>query len=204
MDAAVAGMRSGRSPNVSSITRPSSEAAHLRERRWQTDPRSRVADLTYAGKDDRWHHAGPQCQGRNRLSQNGEPSWQPSLRPKFGLLAGLKTVVAAIRETPLLTVRPIRRTSRGARYTVQMAVLLASPDPTPVEPPHVYFDDNFRNRLIARVTDPIVARFWRKEFGVTKGSKRQFEFELDLPPGSNSEDGTISETSIRLVRMRTG
>jgi hypothetical protein len=66
-----------------------------------------------------------------------------------------------------------------------MAVLLASPRPTPVEPPRVYFDDNFRNRLIARVTDPIVARFWRKEFGVTKGSKRQFKFEIDLRPGSN-------------------
>jgi hypothetical protein len=26
-------------------------------------------------KDARWHHAGPQCQGRNRLSQNGAPSW---------------------------------------------------------------------------------------------------------------------------------
>ena len=98
LDAAVAGMRSGRCPNVSSITRPSSEAAHLRERRWQTDPRSRMADLIYAEKDDRWHHAGPQCQGRNRLSQNGEPSWQPSLRPKFGLLAGLKTVVDCSRD----------------------------------------------------------------------------------------------------------
>jgi hypothetical protein len=67
-----------------------------------------------------------------------------------------------------------------------MVVLLVTPRPTPVEPPRVYFDDNFRNRLIACVTDPIVARFWRKEFGgVTKGSKQQFKFEIDLRPGSN-------------------
>ena len=72
--------------------------------------------------------------------------------------------------------------------------MLASPPPTLVEPPRVYFDDNFRDRLIGG-----------KKFGVTKGSKQQFKFEADLHPGSNSEDRTISGTSIRrLVRMRTG
>jgi hypothetical protein len=57
-----------------------------------------------------------------------------------------------------------------------MAVLLASPRPTPVEPPRVYFDDNFRDRLIARVTDPIVARFWRK--GVRRYEEEQAAVQI--------------------------
>ena len=57
----------------------------------------------------------------------------------------MKTVVAAIQETRLLTVEPIQQTSRGARHTAQMAVLLYSPRPTLVEPPRVYFNDDFRD-----------------------------------------------------------
>jgi hypothetical protein len=53
------------------------------------------------------------------------------------------------------------------------------------------------------VTDPMVARFWRKEFAVTNARKRQCKSEADLNPASTSEDGTISEVSIWLVRMRT-
>jgi hypothetical protein len=46
----------------------------------------------------------------------------------------------------------------------QLAALLASPRPTLIDLPLLYFDDAFRERVVARVTDPIVARFWRKEF----------------------------------------
>jgi hypothetical protein len=51
-----------------------------------------------------------------------------------------------------------------------MAVPLSSPRPTLVEPPRTYFDDDFRDRLVAGVTDPIVAEFLRKEFAATKAS----------------------------------
>ena len=51
-----------------------------------------------------------------------------------------------------------------------MAVLLPGPRPPLVESPRVYFDDDFRDRLVVGVTDPIVARFWLKEFAVTKAS----------------------------------
>src|SRR5665647_2982985 len=68
------GMRSARSPNISSITVHYQRSHHCgndagkqtRDRKWQT---------SHTRKDDRWHHASPQRQGRNRLSQNGEPSW---------------------------------------------------------------------------------------------------------------------------------
>jgi hypothetical protein len=44
-----------------------------------------------------------------------------------------------------------------------------------------------------------IARFCRKA-----ERSSAFKFEADLHTGSNSEDGTISGISIRLVRMRTG
>ena len=145
LDDAVAGMRSGRCPNVSSITRPSSEAAHLRERRWQTDPRSRMADLTYAEKDDRWHHAGPQCQGRNRLSQNGAPSWyhprglnsefQPS-ENRCG--RGLRNAPSDSRANPA-------NLARGATHGTNGCTAVQSRS-TLVEPPRVHFNDDFRDR----------------------------------------------------------
>ena len=37
----------------------------------------------------------------------------------------------------------------------------------------MYFGDDFRDRMVTRVTDPMVARFWRKEFAVTNARKRQ-------------------------------
>jgi hypothetical protein len=45
-----------------------------------------------------------------------------------------------------------------------VAALLASPRPTLIDLPRMYFDDDFRDRVVARVTDPIISRFWHQEF----------------------------------------
>jgi hypothetical protein len=47
-----------------------------------------------------------------------------------------------------------------------------------IDLPRLYFDDPFRDRAIARVTDPIVARFWRKEFA---GYDQRFRTEAAAP-----------------------
>ena len=39
-----------------------------------------------------------------------------------------------------------------------VAALLASPRPTLIDLPRMYFDDDFRERVVARVTDPIIDR----------------------------------------------
>jgi Type IV secretion-system coupling protein DNA-binding domain len=45
-----------------------------------------------------------------------------------------------------------------------VAALLASPRPTLVDLPRIYIDAKFRDRVVARITDPINARFWKEEF----------------------------------------
>ncbi len=42
--------------------------------------------------------------------------------------------------------------------------LLSSPRATIIDLPRLYTDDRFRARLVARVRDPISARFWREEY----------------------------------------
>jgi type IV secretory pathway TraG/TraD family ATPase VirD4 len=42
--------------------------------------------------------------------------------------------------------------------------LLESPRPTLLDLSRIYTDRSFRNRLVSRITDPAVARFWREEF----------------------------------------
>lgn len=45
-----------------------------------------------------------------------------------------------------------------------VAALLSSPRPTLIDLPRLYTDERFRERIVARITDPIVARFWREEY----------------------------------------
>ncbi len=45
-----------------------------------------------------------------------------------------------------------------------VAALLASPRPTLIDLPRLYTDAQFRERVVACLTDPIVARFWRDEY----------------------------------------
>ena len=45
-----------------------------------------------------------------------------------------------------------------------VAALLASPQPTLIDLPRMYTDARFRERVVARIADPIVGRFWREEF----------------------------------------
>ncbi len=45
-----------------------------------------------------------------------------------------------------------------------VAALLASPRPTLIDLPRMYTDERFRARVVTRVTDPIILRFWREEF----------------------------------------
>ena len=45
-----------------------------------------------------------------------------------------------------------------------VAALLASPRPTLIDLPRMYTDERFRERVVARIRDPIVARFWRQEY----------------------------------------
>lgn len=45
-----------------------------------------------------------------------------------------------------------------------VAALLESPRPTLLDLSRIYTDKVFRDRLVSRITDPVVARFWRHEF----------------------------------------
>src|SRR6202521_1818767 len=45
-----------------------------------------------------------------------------------------------------------------------VAALLAAPRVTLIDLPRLYTDDKFRAPMVARVRDPIVARFWREEY----------------------------------------
>ena len=45
-----------------------------------------------------------------------------------------------------------------------VAALLSSPRPTLINLPRMYTDQRFRERVVARVTDPIVRRFWTEEY----------------------------------------
>jgi hypothetical protein len=45
-----------------------------------------------------------------------------------------------------------------------LVALLASPRPTLIDLTRLYTDETFRDSLVARVRDPITARFWRQEY----------------------------------------
>lgn len=45
-----------------------------------------------------------------------------------------------------------------------VAAILTSPKPTLIDLPRLYTDDQFRERVILRVTDPVIGRFWRQEY----------------------------------------
>ena len=45
-----------------------------------------------------------------------------------------------------------------------IAALLCAPRATLIDLPRLYIDEQFRDRVVARVRDPIVLRFWREEY----------------------------------------
>jgi len=45
-----------------------------------------------------------------------------------------------------------------------VAALLESPRPTLLDLSRIYTDRGFRDRVVSRISDPVVARFWREEF----------------------------------------
>jgi hypothetical protein len=59
-----------------------------------------------------------------------------------------------------------------------VAALLTSPRPTLIDLPRLYTDERFRERVVARITDPIVARFWREEY---PRYDRHFQAEAAAP-----------------------
>jgi hypothetical protein len=59
-----------------------------------------------------------------------------------------------------------------------IAALLTSPRASLIDLPRLYTDEHFRNRVVARITDPIVARFWREEY---PGYDRHFQTEAASP-----------------------
>jgi hypothetical protein len=44
-----------------------------------------------------------------------------------------------------------------------VAALLDSPKASLIDLPMIYTDENFRNRIVARINDQVVARFWKGE-----------------------------------------
>lgn len=59
-----------------------------------------------------------------------------------------------------------------------VAALLASPRPTLIDLPRLYTDEKFRERIVGRVTDPAIGRFWREEY---LGYDRHFQAEAAAP-----------------------
>jgi hypothetical protein len=59
-----------------------------------------------------------------------------------------------------------------------VAALLASPRSSLIDLPRLYTDDKFRERVTARVSDPIVARFWQQEY---PSYDRHFQSEAAAP-----------------------
>lgn len=59
-----------------------------------------------------------------------------------------------------------------------VAALLATPQPTLIDLPRLYTDERFRDRVVARVTDPAIGQFWRHEF---LSYDRRFQAEAAAP-----------------------
>src|SRR5207248_2669000 len=59
-----------------------------------------------------------------------------------------------------------------------VAALLSSPRLSLIDLSRLYMDEKFRDRVISRVTDPIVVRFWREEY---PGYDRHFQAEAAAP-----------------------
>lgn len=59
-----------------------------------------------------------------------------------------------------------------------VAALLSSPRPTLIDLPRMYTDSQFRDRVVARVTDPVVCRFWQQEY---PSYDQRFQIEAAAP-----------------------
>lgn len=59
-----------------------------------------------------------------------------------------------------------------------VAALLSSPRPTLIDLPRLYTDERFRSRVVERVSDPVIARFWREEY---PSYDRHFQAEAAAP-----------------------
>lgn len=59
-----------------------------------------------------------------------------------------------------------------------VAALLSSPRPSLIDLPRLYTDQRFRERVIKRVTDPVIGRFWYEEY---PSYDRHFQAEAAAP-----------------------
>ena len=64
-----------------------------------------------------------------------------------------------------------------------VAALLESPRPTLIDLPRIYTDEEFRARVVARVSDPMIARFWTGEYA---SYDRRFQAEAAAPFSTRS------------------
>jgi hypothetical protein len=74
-----------------------------------------------------------------------------------------------------------------SKRTLRLAALLAMRRPTIIELPRIYTDDDFRDRMLAYVEDPIILRFWRRKYA---GSGRR------PPPAIATPGGNIGRASL--------
>jgi hypothetical protein len=56
--------------------------------------------------------------------------------------------------------------------------LLDTPQASLIDLPRMYTDERFRSRIVARVSDPVVARFWVREYA---SYDRHFQAEAAAP-----------------------
>ncbi len=54
-----------------------------------------------------------------------------------------------------------------------VAALLESPRPTLIDLPRIYTDDDFRSRIVSRISDPMIARFWTGEYASYDSASEQ-------------------------------
>ena len=59
-----------------------------------------------------------------------------------------------------------------------VAALLESPRPTLIDLARIYTDEDFRSRIVSRITDPVIARFWTGEYA---GYDKRFQAEAASP-----------------------
>jgi hypothetical protein len=108
-------------------------------------PRSRVHDVCYLNVADADYPVG------------------------FNPLAGVPSARHALAAAGIVAAfKHLWRDSWGNRLehflSNGVAALLTDPRATLIDLPRLFTDERFRERVVARVTDPVVGRFWRQEF----------------------------------------
>jgi hypothetical protein len=64
-----------------------------------------------------------------------------------------------------------------------VAALLESPRPTLIDLARIYTDEDFRSRIVPRISDPVIARFWTQEFA---SYDQRFQAEAASPFSTRS------------------